>query len=199
MRRLDLASREGASLRFGLPRVRPEAGRRPVVMKQLFILRHAEAAPAHHGDDFERPLTARGQGDARALGLRAGVRLTAPALALVSPARRAVETFEAVAAAAGWRPETRFDSLLYEGAPGVVCALLAAETVRAAVLVVGHNPTLGDLAALLAGHGDPEAIARLRQSFPAPCLAALSVDDDRWEALGPASARLDHVLTSERD
>lgn len=164
-------------------------------MKTLLILRHAEAAPARDGDDFARALTQRGVADATVLGAEAARQLGAPTVALVSPARRAMETFEAFSRAAGWRPTVRVDDLLYEASPDVVRDTIAAVESAGDILVVGHNPALADLAASLAGGGDEGALAKLRRQFPAPCLAVLAFDDAGWAALRPGGGTLLHLLT----
>ena len=164
--------------------------------KRLLILRHAEAAPASAGDDFARPLTARGQADARTLGVAMARRMPAPASSVVSPARRAVETFDAVIAGTGWAVTPRFEPALYEATPELVLAIVVAAAEPAeSVLVVGHNPTLAELATACARRGDPRALARLRRQFPAPCLAALVFEAPTWDAVDPTSGRLDCFLT----
>ena len=165
-------------------------------MKTLLILRHAEAAPARDGDDFERALTRRGVADAEVLGTEAARHVGAPALALVSPARRAMETFEAFSRAAGWQTNLRVDDLLYEASPDVVRDTISAVETTGDILVVGHNPALADLVASLAGGGNEAALAKLRRQFPAPCLAVLRFDDAGWTALRPGSGSLLHLLTS---
>ena len=167
------------------------------MVKRLLLLRHAEAAPASAGDDFARPLTARGQADARALGLAMARRMPAPASSFVSPARRTVETFDALIAGTGWAVIRRFEPALYEATPESVLAIVTAAEPAESVLVVGHNPTLAELATACASRGEPRELARLQRQFPAPCLAALVFEASTWDAVDPTSGRLDCFLTPD--
>lgn len=109
---------------------------------ELILWRHAEAAP---GDpDSERPLTPRGHRQADAMARFLSPRLPSGLRLIASPARRAQETVRAL----GRTAET-VEAL----APGCdVPRLLAAAgwpDSAATVLVVGHQPTLGEVAARL--------------------------------------------------
>lgn len=111
----------------------------------LILWRHAEAEPGE--PDLGRRLTAKGQRQAERVGAWLDVHLPQTARILVSPADRAQETALALK-----RKFKTVDGL----APGAsVAAVLAAAgwpESREAVLVVGHQPTLGAVAAyLLAG------------------------------------------------
>ena len=44
--------------------------------------------------------------------------------------------------------------------------------------------------------GDPDAIARMRRHFPAPCLAAILFDVEEWDAIG-AQGVLEYFLTPD--
>lgn len=157
-------------------------------MKTLILLRHAKSSWDDPDlDDFERPLAKRGR---KAAGLAGGFmaeRGWVPGLALVSPARRARETWERVAAALPGRVETRFEEALYMAGPDDILALLRdAAGLPGAVLVIGHNPGLEECARRLAGPAsDPDALARLTEKFPTAALA-------RFEAatLEPGGAAL---------
>lgn len=105
----------------------------------LILWRHAEAHDAADGQsDLERALTARGEKQARRVAAWLNQHLPSGAKVLVSPARRTQQTADAL--------ERRFKTV-EALAPGEgVEALLAATRwpdARDAVLVVGHQPTLG--------------------------------------------------------
>ena len=125
-------------------------------MDRLILLRHGKAeAEAPTGQDFDRALTIRGRSDAALIGRTLAEAGAAPDLALVSPAMRAKETWEQAApffpgAEVEWAPA------LYDIDPQGILDLARDQAPRT-VMVVGHNPGLGDLAAFLAreaGHGD---------------------------------------------
>jgi phosphohistidine phosphatase len=107
----------------------------------LLLWRHADAEPGAR--DLERNLTAKGRKQAKRVA--EWLRAWAPrdARILVSPAHRAQQTAEALT--------TSFatDPTLAPGAdPGRVLAAAGWPDADRAVLVVGHQPTLGRAAAL---------------------------------------------------
>ena len=118
-------------------------------MDRLILLRHGKAeADAPTGQDFDRALTGRGRRDVALVARELAEAGHAPDLALVSPAVRAKETWEQAApffpgAQVEWAP------VLYHIDPQGILDLAFDQTPRA-VMVVGHNPGLGELAAYLA-------------------------------------------------
>ena len=108
----------------------------------LILWRHAEAEDG--GDDLARRLTAKGQKQAERMGEWLDRHLPAAARVLVSPAVRAQQTAHALA-----RKARTVDAI----GPGAS----ASEVLRAAgwpdahdaVVVVGHQPTLGAVASLV--------------------------------------------------
>jgi phosphohistidine phosphatase len=110
---------------------------------RLLIVRHAEAAP---GDpDEQRPLTAEGQAQARALGERLRADGFSPDALVTSPLLRARET----ASALGLGEPQPDDRLAPGASPEDIreAALGRGET----VLVVGHQPDCGRAVLELAG------------------------------------------------
>jgi phosphohistidine phosphatase len=131
--------------------------------RTLVLLRHAKAASPVNVADPQRGLTERGHVDAAAAGTwLAGGRLL-PDVVVCSPARRARETWHGLAAALGGeasRPAVRYEPTLYRAFSGqeLLDLITATEPETTTVLVVGHNPTLSMLSALL----DPTADEGLR-------------------------------------
>lgn len=111
----------------------------------LILWRHAEAADAREGqDDLERPLTAKGERQAHRVAEWLNRRLPASARVLVSPARRTQQTVAAL--------ERKFKTVPAIAPDATVEALLHSvrwPEAREPVLVVGHQPTLGLVAAYL--------------------------------------------------
>ncbi|MGQ0384374.1 MAG: SixA phosphatase family protein [Gammaproteobacteria bacterium] len=110
----------------------------------LLLWRHADAADGRPDD--ARPLTEHGHEQARAVAEWVLQRLPADSRILVSPARRAQETAEAL----GLPFETMFE-LAPDARPAALIAAAQWPDSRQAVLIVGHQPTLGETAALLLG------------------------------------------------
>ena len=129
---------------------------------RLFLVRHAEAGPGEP-DDL-RTLTSHGKWQAKELGQRFKKHGIHPDAVLSSPLLRARQTADAIAAAAGIVAEP--DELLAPGA--------TADSVRAAVagrgetvVIVGHQPDCGQIAAAISG-GEPPA-------FPAAGVCELAL------------------------
>ena len=151
-------------------------------------MRHAKAEQSGP-TDYERELSDRGVVDATEAGQWLANRGVEPDQALVSAAVRTEQTWEAVDEGGGWDLEATLDEALYE--EGTEAALdLVRDTddhVRTLV-VVGHNPTMASLAALLDdGAGDDEAGNEMALGFPTSALVVFSYDGD-WSDLDEASA-----------
>jgi phosphohistidine phosphatase len=118
-------------------------------VRRLLLLRHAKAVPATDPlTDSARPLAERGLRDARRIGERLRRHGAYPNLVLSSPATRALQTAELVAAALDYaRADIALERRLYLAEPATLLAVIAAQSAAAeTLLVVGHNPGLTDLA-----------------------------------------------------
>ncbi|TWG93827.1 phosphohistidine phosphatase [Mesorhizobium sp. J18] len=165
-------------------------------MNRLFLLRHAQAGWAQAGmRDHDRPLTASGRSDAEAMGRQMQTAGYLPDLVLCSTAVRAQQTWECVAPAlTAGEPKVDYLEALYStDAAGHVRLIREFADSAAALLLVGHNPMVEDLAiALPAGKGTAtEAIA---SGFPTSGLAVLTFSGD-WQSLGPGTGTLEAFVT----
>jgi phosphohistidine phosphatase len=116
---------------------------------RLFLVRHAEAEPGEP-DDL-RTLTSHGRWQAKELGRRLAKHGIHPDAVLSSPLLRARQTADAIAAPADVVAEP--DERLAPGAtPDAVRAVVAGR--GDTVVVVGHQPDCGQIAAAISG-GDP--------------------------------------------
>jgi phosphohistidine phosphatase SixA len=119
-------------------------------MRELLLLRHAEAMSAGpDGRDTERPLSLHGEAQARAAGAWLAEHGAAPDAVLCSPARRTQMTVDAVGKALRV-PKPQFVHAIYRATPGELLALIENHASDARqVLLVGHNPGMEELLALL--------------------------------------------------
>jgi phosphohistidine phosphatase SixA len=119
-------------------------------MRELLLLRHAEAmAAGPDGRDIERPLSLHGDGQARAVGSWLAGQNALPDAVLCSPARRAQMTADAVGKSLRM-PAPQFLPAIYQATPGELLALVENHATDAnRVLLIGHNPGLEQLLALL--------------------------------------------------
>jgi phosphohistidine phosphatase len=130
---------------------------------RLFVIRHADAAPGE--PDELRSLTREGRAQAQALGEQLAVAGVRPDTILTSPLLRARETGDALAAALGCASEAS-DAL----APGATAEGVRAEATGRGetVVVVGHQPDCGRIAAALGDGSEPV--------FPPAGVAELHLD-----------------------
>jgi phosphohistidine phosphatase len=119
---------------------------------ELILWRHAEAQALASGmADVDRALTARGQQQAARMAAWLDRQLPAGTRVLASPARRTVQTAQAL--------PRRFklqDELLPGASADALLQLAGWPDARAPVLIVGHQPTLGQAVARLLGLADAD-------------------------------------------
>lgn len=155
----------------------------------LAIARHAKAVPSRSTDDHSRALDRRGEADARILGTLITARLGHPQLVLVSDAVRTRQTWDIAAAGVSQPDEVRLEPRIYlAGTDDLLDVVRGAGEVSSALLV-GHNPGLHDLVALLAAGGEAGALQRLASGFPTAALAVLELNGPLCD-VAPGAGRL---------
>ena len=144
-------------------------------MRQLILLRHAKAAvDSDTGEDFDRPLAARGREDAPVVAQALVDAGADPQVVLVSDAKRTRETWALVSPVFP-KAEVRFLKSLYLGSSET----LATEAEKAGaerVMIVAHNPGLHELASRWAHRNNPLE-TKLRGKFPT-CAGAVFMRKD---------------------
>jgi len=164
-------------------------------MRTLHLLRHAKSSWDDTAlADAERPLAPRGRRAVAALDRHLRAVELSVELVLVSPARRARETWDGVASAVAGAPTVREEPRIYEA--GVEDLLAVTRAVPAGVsslLLVGHNPGFEQLASTLAGSGDDRALASLRAGYPTGGLASLTFAEP-WSDVRPGTGHLVRFL-----
>lgn len=117
-------------------------------MRELILLRHAHAeSPVPGQDDRARPLSQVGLAEARAAGDWLREHGLAPDRVLCSPALRTRQTLDALGDTGC--ADVREEAAIYEASPGTLIALADVHGDARRLLLVGHNPGLEQLAALL--------------------------------------------------
>ena len=121
-------------------------------MLHLTLLRHAKSCWENDLPDFERPLNKRGLRNAPLMAERLKVRHCRPDLALVSPARRALETARIILPAIGLEEQCIcLDERIYEAGSRLLFDLVreTADNIKH-LLLIGHNPGFTELWNVLA-------------------------------------------------
>jgi phosphohistidine phosphatase len=157
--------------------------------RTLVLIRHSKAAEGTV--DIERPLAQRGIEDAGAIGdwlAKAGI---GPNRVVVSPARRARQTWEGAAARLPSSPAPILDSRIYDNEAETLLDVVHDTPADVETLVlVGHNPSFEDLAhGLDDGDGDDRARAKLRGGFKTSGTAVFDIDVP-WNEVATRAATL---------
>jgi phosphohistidine phosphatase len=164
---------------------------------RLMLLRHAKSDKAEPGlGDRQRGLNPRGRKDAPKIGAYMTHHGLLPDLVLLSPARRARETWEGVVKAFSRVPTVDHDERIYEsGADAILRVIKETDASVQTLLVVGHNPGLHDTARLLIAAGDVEARERLNEGLPTAGLAVIDFAGNDWRKLHAHGGRLERFVT----
>ena len=145
--------------------------------RRLVLVRHAKAESA--GQDLHRPLSVRGERDAAAIGRWLAANI-APDEVVVSPARRAMQTWEIAATRLAGPPAVTTDRRIYDNSVGDLVDVARECTPSVRVLVmVGHNPSLQSLA---------------DADFPTASVAVLEFEGD-WADFEPGAATVTEVVS----
>lgn len=158
-------------------------------MKTLILLRHAKSSwDVPSASDFDRPLNARGEQAARAMGsAMRGLGLTLDRV-LASPAARVVETLDCLGETFGPIAPV-YDGRIYL-APAAALLDIVRETGDAhrTLLIAGHNPGMAELALLLARGGALRD--RIAAKYPTGALAEIGFEAVRWRDVAPGAGAL---------
>ncbi|MFG1705476.1 SixA phosphatase family protein [Nonomuraea sp. M3C6] len=146
-------------------------------MRTLIVLRHAKAAQVPGLADRERPLTGRGERDAKRAGDEIRAAGLSPDVVLCSPALRTKRTAEI----AFPEVEISYERDIYQAYPEELLELVRrADPEQSTVVLCGHNPGVHELALGLAG-GD--------YVFRPGAFAVIEVESG-WGDLWPGEGRL---------
>jgi phosphohistidine phosphatase len=159
------------------------------IMKTLFLLRHAKSSwKQPEKNDHDRPLNKRGKKEAPKVGKYLKANDLVPDLILSSTARRAHETAQAVAEESGFEGNIDLYQDLYMSDTACYLDILQSLPDTAdRVLVVGHNPDLDELLALLTD---------VTQHMTTAALAQVILPISSWQELNEATdGRLQNLWT----
>lgn len=160
-----------------------------VSTRKLVLVRHAKAATG--SPDVQRPLAPRGVRDAAAIGQWLADRGLTPDRAVVSPARRTVQTWEIAAGHLGEVAPPHVDDLMYVNTVEDLLAVIHPTPDEVTtLLLVGHNPSMVELATILDdGSGDTDARAELSRGYPTSGVAVFALSTS-WGDVGRATGTL---------
>jgi len=162
-------------------------------VKTLALFRHAKSDWSDaRARDFDRPLNARGQRGARAMGafIKQGGRQFDRMIA--SPAVRAAETVEEASKAWGCTFKVEWDRRIYLASSATLIDLLKElDGDPACVLMIGHNPGLEDLIFdLVPDDGSSPLRDVVEQKFPTATFAVLELAVESWRDITDGCGKL---------
>jgi phosphohistidine phosphatase len=163
-------------------------------MSRVYLLRHARAAWAEPGmRDFDRPLEPAGVADADAIGHALREAGDRPGRVICSSARRARETWDAVAPHLARDIEIVLTDQLYiTDATGYLNFIRETLDVGE-LMIIGHNPMIEDLCFALATTAEADAHEARSGGFPAAGLAVIAFPGPLAEA-APGRGHLERFL-----
>lgn len=162
-------------------------------MKTLILMRHAKSCAKTVGQsDYDRPLDARGRGDAPQMAQRLRDAGLSPNAVFASGARRVRETWESMAPEFLEQTPITFTDRLYLAAPRDLVEIAATTASQAGrLMILGHNPGLASWIARLTGTGE---------AFPTAATALIELAIDQWSELRETSTgRLAALWTPQDD
>ncbi len=162
---------------------------REVLVKRLFLLRHTKSSwndPTLA--DFDRPLNKRGRRTSVLIARYLRKVEIAPELVLCSPAKRTLQTLDALRPVWDDSVEIAFVDDLYEATAERLRANLRDYAGKfTSIMMIGHNPGLqGLLLSLSSNRCSPHYLAAQRK-FPTGGLAVLSASRSAWKNMSDGS------------
>jgi phosphohistidine phosphatase len=165
-------------------------------MRRLLLLRHSKTERPEPGErDRDRKLMPRGRADAPLVGAYMARHRLMPDLVLVSPAQRTIETWALVGAAFSKTPRVEKADRIYNASIDTLADLVRETDDASALLLVGHNPGLHDLANVLIGSGDVDARESLKEKLPTSGLVVIDFAFEDWSKLHERAGRLERFIT----
>lgn len=164
-------------------------------MHRLHLLRHAKASSDDRIEDRARPLSKRGREAARQIGQSLPHALGPVELVLCSSSLRTRQTAELVLAQFGAMPSILYEDVLYLATATVLARRLRRlDESIGAVLLIGHNPGLHELAAALASPKSAGYSELAQGKFPTAARAGFTVETS-WAALDAGSNLMTAYVT----
>ena len=159
-------------------------------MRYLHLLRHAKSTwdDASHRD-FERPLANRGRKDCALIAEFIQEKGIDFDLVLVSTAVRTRETIELINERTKYAGEVRYDERIYEATVSQLLEIVSQiDNDRESVLLVGHNPGLEELLAVLTGE---------QQRVTPAGFAKIKIEATTWCGNLASKGTLDWIIRPE--
>jgi len=167
------------------------------MQRTLLLMRHAKSDwPTGPGNDFERPLTDRGNKDASRIGRWIQEHDWLPDQIICSPAKRAKQTVDHLCQKTGMDSKrVEYDKRIYDADQNHLFKMLSeTNSATARLLMVGHNPSFSDLLNFLCSDSTRSTVDR---SMPTAALAVIALKAS-WSVLYQGSGELMSLILPHR-
>lgn len=159
--------------------------------RKIFILRHAKAEIGQGLRDFDRPLAQRGIQDAQALGGYLQDHGWLPDLIITSPALRTKQTMQNLQAPLDQKISYEENQTIYDGHRGDLLEIInKASDGYERIMMVGHNPDIHGIAALLTIPEANTEYHKLQTMYKTCTLSILGTNAESWADVTPQSCEL---------
>jgi phosphohistidine phosphatase len=162
---------------------------RSIDMKTLYLVRHAKSSWTDPSlADFHRPLNKRGRRDAPAMGQRLAENKIKVDAIWSSPALRAVQTAELLAPSLKVPRKCieQHERLYTSSIKDLFAEISTCSDTIQALLVIGHNPVMTELADLLVNHDHTPEFTRI----PTCGVVALELQCPSWNEIQGSTGQL---------
>lgn len=167
-------------------------------MKRLYLLRHAKAMPSEGESDIERHLAPKGIEDAKALGALMKNKGYQPGCIECSPSVRTKETLEGLMDSIE-ETKIHYETKIYNASRSDLFAMIQNKGNDCdALMLIGHNPAIHELAAMLAAEGDGSLIGELMTKYPPGTLCMFDCPKATWADIQPAENVIVDFLTPDK-
>lgn len=151
-------------------------------MKNLVLIRHAKSSWKDETlKDFDRPLNKRGKHNAPFMGQKLKELVPTPDLIISSGALRAITTAKFIKENVHYDKEIKVNNKIYHLDEDYILLLLRKFTNEETIYLIGHNPTLNNLANFL---------VKFDLNLPTAGFLHITFDINSWEDISSNNSKL---------
>ncbi len=166
-------------------------------MLTLSLFRHAKSSWDDATlDDFDRPLSRRGEKAAPKMGRYIEQNSLTPELVLCSTAKRTRQTIDLAFVELTYKPEIRYEEALYHASIGELLDIVRnIPPSYTRVMLVGHNPGFQSLTLSLINTASSSNFVQKIGKFPTAAVAIIRFDLGDWQSIDRQMGHLYHFMT----
>lgn len=163
-------------------------------MKRLILMRHAKSSWADSDvTDIDRDLGERGRKASDDLGKWFEQDSITPDQVIISSAKRCKETWDLIAKSLSKIPDIVTEPKLYMTTIEGTLDIIKAHASGDSVMLIGHQPTIGQLARAL--RVDPAPSHEVFDKYPTGATTILELPIDDWSEISLGTAHLEKYVT----